>query len=253
MTVDNKNGNGLLILFGSQTGTSEDVAERVARDGMTLGVKPIVSSMNQFGVEKLVSISSTTVVIFIAGTTGQGDTPDNMKIFWKNLCRAHLSRDFLNKMNYAVIGLGDSSYEKYNFVGKKLYRRLKQLGANPLLDLCLGDDQHDLGYHAAVAPWLEKFWALACKECWNIINHTFQIMEPLSKFRIKDRGDLLLSEPGLSFENDEGCEMEMRQVVENTRVTSLDHWQDTRLITVDLDGSSLTFVPGTIFISYYLN
>ena len=34
---------------------------------------------------------------------------------------------------------------RFNFVGKKLYRRLLQLGAAPLLDLGLADDQHDLG------------------------------------------------------------------------------------------------------------
>ena len=35
---------------------------------------------------------------------------------------------------------------RYNFVAKKLYRRLLQLGASPLVPLALGDDQHDLGW-----------------------------------------------------------------------------------------------------------
>ena len=36
-------------------------------------------------------------------------------------------------------------YFRYNFVGKRLHRRLAQLGAKPLLPLALADDQHDLG------------------------------------------------------------------------------------------------------------
>lgn len=34
---------------------------------------------------------------------------------------------------------------RFNFVAKKLYRRLLQLGASPLVPLALADDQHDLG------------------------------------------------------------------------------------------------------------
>jgi sulfite reductase alpha subunit-like flavoprotein len=44
-----------------------------------------------------------------------------------------------------VLGLGDSSYEKFNFVGKKLYRRLLQLGAQPIHRRGDADDQHRLG------------------------------------------------------------------------------------------------------------
>lgn len=34
---------------------------------------------------------------------------------------------------------------RYNFVAKKLYKRLMQLGATPLMQLGLADDQHELG------------------------------------------------------------------------------------------------------------
>ena len=36
-----------------------------------------------------------------------------------------------------VLGLGDSSYKKYNFVAKKLFKRLLQLGASALVPLAL--------------------------------------------------------------------------------------------------------------------
>lgn len=34
---------------------------------------------------------------------------------------------------------------RFNFVAKKLHKRVLQLGGNPLLPVALGDDQHDLG------------------------------------------------------------------------------------------------------------
>lgn len=33
-----------------------------------------------------------------------------------------------------------------------------QLGAEPLLPLGLGDDQHDLGYDGASDPWIDDLW-----------------------------------------------------------------------------------------------
>lgn len=58
----------------------------------------------------------------------------------------------------AVLGLGDSSYVKYNFVAKRLYKRLMQLGAEMILPLALADDQHDLGYDAIVDEWVPSLW-----------------------------------------------------------------------------------------------
>lgn len=39
----------------------------------------------------------------------------------------------------------DYSLPRFNFIAKKLYKRVLQLGGNPLLPVALGDDQHDLG------------------------------------------------------------------------------------------------------------
>ncbi|EPY88300.1 hypothetical protein CB1_000180001, partial [Camelus ferus] len=61
-------------------------------------------------------------------------------------------------MDFAVLGLGDSSYARFNFVAKKLYRRLLQLGGSALLPVCLGDDQHELGPDATIDPWLHNLW-----------------------------------------------------------------------------------------------
>ena len=53
------------------------------------------------------------VVVFVCATTGQGDEPDNMKQFWQFLLRRNLPHDSLSRVKFSVIGLGDSSYQKY--------------------------------------------------------------------------------------------------------------------------------------------
>ncbi len=83
-----------------------------------------------------------------------------MKNFWKFLLRKSLPASSLSGLSFGVIGLGDSSYQKFNFVAKKLHKRLLQLGASALLPIGLCDDQHDLGIGAVLAPWLENFLKL---------------------------------------------------------------------------------------------
>lgn len=86
------------------------------------------------------------------------DEPDNMKNFWKFLLRKSLPADSLSALTFGCIGLGDSSYQKFNFVAKKVHKRLLQLGAKAILPVGLCDDQHDLGFGAVLGPWLEDFW-----------------------------------------------------------------------------------------------
>lgn len=63
-----------------------------------------------------------------------------------------------------MLGLGDSSYAKFNYTAKKLYRRLLHLGGTSLLPLGLADDQHDLGADAVVDPWIADLWECLLKQ-----------------------------------------------------------------------------------------
>ncbi|KAI0241496.1 NAPDH-dependent diflavin reductase [Massospora cicadina] len=84
-------------------------------------------------------------VIFVCSTTGEGEEPDNMKMFWRFLLRKNLPANVLENLKFAVFGLGDSSYAKFNYPAKKLFRRLCQLGAQAACPRGDGDDQHYLG------------------------------------------------------------------------------------------------------------
>jgi sulfite reductase alpha subunit-like flavoprotein len=106
--------------------------------------------MDEFDMRLLPSLSRA---VFFVSTTGQGSPPDNMKKSWSVLLRKELPTDSLRSTQVAVFGLGDSSYAKFNFPSKKLHARLLQLGAQPMLPLGLGDDQHVAGPYTALVPW----------------------------------------------------------------------------------------------------
>ena len=104
-------------------------------------------------------------VVFVTSTMGQGDPPANVRLFWRFLLRKSLPADSLSRLAFACFGLGDSHYQKYNVVAKKLAKRLLNLGARPILDLGLGDDQHPSGHEAALDPWLAELWTKLDLEC----------------------------------------------------------------------------------------
>lgn len=91
--------------------------------------------------------------------------------FWLFLLRRSLPTTSLTNTNYAVFGLGDSSYVKFNYVSKMLFNRLKQLGGTPLVRRGDGNDQHPSGYvrkasnfswkfsvYGDFYPWSEELW-----------------------------------------------------------------------------------------------
>lgn len=145
----------LTILYGSQTGTAQDLAEYVWRESKRFYFTGTVTSMDKYNIPDLIN---ERFMVFVCSTTGQGDEPDNMKSFWKCLLRKSLPSDLLNGLHCAVLGLGDSSYEKFNFVAKRLNKRLQQLGAKILIPIGLCDDQHDLGPSAIYNNWLNDLW-----------------------------------------------------------------------------------------------
>ncbi|KAL2551812.1 NADPH-dependent diflavin oxidoreductase 1 [Forsythia ovata] len=154
--MEEEKNNKLLILYASQTGNAMDAAERLSREAERSDCPAVsVRSMDEFQPSDL---PNEDTVIFVVSTTGQGETPDSMKGFWRFLLQRNLSREWLKRVHYAVFGLGDSSYQKYNFVAKKLDKRLLDLGATSIIERGLGDDQHPSGYEGDLDPWMSSLW-----------------------------------------------------------------------------------------------
>ncbi|XP_012639928.1 NADPH-dependent diflavin oxidoreductase 1 isoform X2 [Microcebus murinus] len=242
----------LLVLFGSQTGTAQDVSERLGREARRRHLCCRVQALDSYPVVNLIN---EPLVIFVCATTGQGDPPDNMKNFWRFIFRKNLPSTSLCRMDFAVLGLGDSSYAKYNFVAKKLHRRLLQLGGSALLPVCLGDDQHELGPDAAVDPWLRDLWEKVLKLC--PVPRGLAVIPPGVPLPSKFTLHFLQEAPGTCSEEQraaspvsQGPPTELQPflapVVSNQRVTGPSHFQDVRLIDFDITGSGISFAAGDV-------
>lgn len=166
--------------------------------------------------------------------------PTNMRKFWKFLLNKKLSKDSLSKLNFCVLGLGDRSYQKFNFAARKLQNRLVQLGAKPFMEIALADDQDELGIDSVVIPFMETFF-----KTWNKINDvkpTDESPSLIPKFEVNVLKEIALFQ---SFDIFEGEKVSTGDVISNCRITADDHFQDVRLMKIF--AKDLNYKPGDVF------
>ncbi|XP_014252208.1 NADPH-dependent diflavin oxidoreductase 1 isoform X2 [Cimex lectularius] len=237
----------MIILYGSETGTAQDVAERIWRESKLLGIDASIKAMDDYTISNLIY---EKIAIFVVSTTGQGDTPFNMKKSWRFLLRKNLPSNSLLNLRFGVLGLGDSSFVYFNVVAKRLAKRLKGLSAKPLCPIGLADDQHDLGQDAVLVPWINNLWEVLTSDGYqnNISRMT----------RLSSSPDLILrwnaeicqemeSNP-IKINFGSGGKKYQVQLISNERTTPKEHFQDVRLIKFKSLEPNLEYYPGDVAI-----
>ncbi|PCH42882.1 riboflavin synthase domain-like protein [Wolfiporia cocos MD-104 SS10] len=143
----------LTVLYATETGTAQEVADRVAAQCRRIHVRACVLSMEDYSPEELINES---LVIFSVATTGSGKEPRAMTNLWNLLLRSDLPDDLFEDLDFAIFGLGDTAYEKFCWPAKLLSRRLVSLGATEICARGEGDEQHQLRIDGAFQPWLKN-------------------------------------------------------------------------------------------------
>lgn len=259
----------LLVLYGSETGTAQDVAEYVQQLAFARRlVDTQVIAMDAFPVAQL--LPQCDMVVFVTSTTGDGEAPENMRAAWRSLLRKNLSAEWLRGVQVAVFGLGDSSYAKYNAVARKLQARLVQLGATEIVERGLGDDQHAFGYFGALNPWLTKLWDAVLAKYpvpagfkiddsprpiepqYQVVFHDNEadsaIVNAAWSFDPREDKSRFYAAPKTAINADQG--IYFAPVVVNTRLTAQDWTQDVRHLEFGIsnanNGGSVPYSAGAI-------
>ncbi|CCL99816.1 uncharacterized protein FIBRA_01840 [Fibroporia radiculosa] len=140
----------LTILYATETGTAQDIADRIAAQCRRIQLTARVHSMEDYS-----PVSNTHILTAVA-TTGSGKEPRAMTSLWNLLLRSDLPEDLFEDLHFAVFGLGDTAYEKFCWPAKLLSRRLVSLGAVEICARGEGDEQHHLGIDGAFEPWISQ-------------------------------------------------------------------------------------------------
>ena len=110
------------IIVGSQMGSAEYVAEQLAEALEQQGIQvqlheqPVFDDIDQ----------QDTIWLLCTSTYGAGDYPENLLPFVESINQ----QADLKGLKYSVIGLGDTSYDTYNYAGRNLDELLANKGAN---------------------------------------------------------------------------------------------------------------------------
>lgn len=116
------------VLYGSQTGNARGLAENFHAAAAEHGLNAKLTSLADYNPRQL--LKERHVVILVS-THGEGDPPDDAEILHEFLF-ANKSPD-LSQLNFAVLALGDSSYEQFCQTGIEFDQQLEKLGANRLV------------------------------------------------------------------------------------------------------------------------
>lgn len=116
------------ILFGTESGNAELVADDIADAFASAEVDAEVIAMEDFDVTELPEAGA---VVVITSTYGEGELPATSQPFEDHL---QAEKPDLSSLRFAAFGLGDSSYETYNNAIGILTKDLTELGAAQIGD-----------------------------------------------------------------------------------------------------------------------
>ncbi len=140
------NKPAVMVYYATETGNSKTLSLQVMKALKAAGYKVKNASVNRL---KTKDIKPDTIAIFLCSTHGEGDPPEGAVNFFDEIKKE--TGDALKGLEYAVVGLGDSSYEIFCGFATDLDTELTRLGGKKFQENAL----FDVDYASHTSQWIE--------------------------------------------------------------------------------------------------
>uniref|UniRef100_UPI004047C035 assimilatory sulfite reductase (NADPH) flavoprotein subunit n=1 Tax=Rheinheimera sp. TaxID=1869214 RepID=UPI004047C035 len=223
----------LTILFGSQTGNARHVAEALAKQAKAKGIVANVVDMAEY---KTTQLKNEQYLVIVTSTYGEGEPPENAIGLHNFLFSKKAPK--LPGLKYAVLGLGDTSYEFFCKTAQDFDQRLAELGATSVLPR----SDLDVDYQAQADSWSGEVIAK---------------LEPELKAAAVPSAQVI-AWPGSDATAGAASQYNKQQpfaaeLYTNQKITGRDSTKDVRHIEISLADSGLTYQPGDALGVYFSN
>ncbi len=141
----------ITVLSGSQTGNAKSVADKVAAELTEAGIAVKRVALKDY---KAKTIADEKYLLLVTSTQGEGEPPEEGVVLHKLLNGKKAPK--LTELQFAVLGLGDSSYPNFCQAGKDFDQRFAELGATRLFERV----DADLDYSATTEQWIRDIVAI---------------------------------------------------------------------------------------------
>jgi len=184
----NKN---FVVFYGSQTGTAEDYAARLAKEGKSrFGLETMIADLEEYDFENLDTFPEDKVAVFVLATYGEGEPTDNAVDFYEFITGedvqfSEAKEPALENLKFVAFGLGNNTYEHYNVMVRNVTKALEKLGATKIGDAGEGDDGAGTMEEDFLA-WKEPMWTALAEKMG--LEEREAVYEPV--FGITNRDDL---------------------------------------------------------------
>ncbi len=210
-TSDSSTTDFINILYGTQTGTSENLAEEMLSSFKSNGFEGNAVSLSDINLDDM---SKMKKAFFVISTYGEGEMPDNAQLFWEDLNSSSAPK--FGELEYGVLALGDTSYEDFCQAGKLLDMRMEQLGAKRVIERV----DCDVDYEEKSSLW---------------INDLIKLIQPSEKKIVKTSSEKSKWSRKNPF---------FAKISENTLLSGKNSNKEIRHYEIDLEGSDLTYEVG---------
>lgn len=147
-----QHGTPLLVLYGSNLGSAESVANQIAEDGVAHGFSVTTAPLDEY-VDRL----PTRGAVMIVSASYNGLPPDNAVKFARWVSDPALDAGALRGVRYAVFGVGDHDWAAtYQAVPTLLDEQMRAHGATPIYMRGEGDAHDD--FDGQFSEWYSSFW-----------------------------------------------------------------------------------------------